>query len=148
MTGGRKLIRMRVRFDYVAEGKTSRRLFAAKGGDEQAEELRQQKTAMIRNVPIQGINIEEIDMSKEIYSIFDEYTNRLSICAPVTITFSVDTLEDAVKFIMKDEFRTIEVLEPAQISMSGIETERLFAKMNEGLQAYRSILEKKMDNWK
>lgn len=142
------MIRMRVRFDYVAEAKTSRRLFAGKGGDEQAEELRQHKIALIRNVPVQGVNIEEIDMSKEIYTICDEYTNRLSTCAPVTITFSVETLEDAVKFVMKDEFRTIEILEPTHIDIGRIEMERLFSKINEGLQAYRSSLEKKMDNWK
>jgi hypothetical protein len=139
---------MRVRFDYVAEGKPSRRLFASKGGDEQAEELRQHKIALIRNVPVQGINIEEIDMSKEIYSIFDEYTNRLSSCAPVIITFAVESLEDAIKFVMKDEFRTIEILEPAQIDLGRIEMERVFSKINEGLQAYRSTLEKKMNNWK
>jgi len=142
------LIRLKVRFDYIAEGKTSRRFFAAKNSDEQAEELRQHKIALIRNVPVQGVNIEEIDMSMEIYTIFDEFTNRLSTCAPVTITFSVESLEDAIKFIMKDEFRTIEVLDPAELNLSRLEVARLFSKINEGLQSYRVYLEKKIDNWK
>lgn len=142
------MIRMRVRFDYTAEGKTNRRFFAAKGGDEQAEELRQHKIALIRNVPIQGINIEEIDMSMEIYTIFDDVTNRLCTCAPVSITFSADSLEEAIKFIMKDEFRTIEILEPHELNLSRIEMERLLSKVNEGLQNYRIYLEKRMDNWK
>ena len=69
-------------------------------------------------------------------------------CAPVSITFSVESLEDAIKFIMKDEFRTIEVLEPNEINLSRLETERLLSRINEGLQNYRLYLEKKMDNWK
>jgi len=137
-----------VRFDYVAEGKSGRRLFAGKSSDEQAEELRQHKVALIRNVPVQGINIEEIDMSMEVYTLFDEFTNRFSSCAPVSITFSVETLEDAIKFIMKDEFRTIEILEPHEMNLSRLEVERLLSKINEGLQTYRLYLEKKMDNWK
>lgn len=142
------MIRLRVRFDYVAEGKSGRRLFAGKSSDEQAEELRQHKVALIRNVPVQGINIEEIDMSMEVYTLFDEFTNRFSSCAPVSITFSVETLEDAIKFIMKDEFRTIEILEPHEMNLSRLEVERLLSKINEGLQTYRLYLEKKMDNWK
>jgi hypothetical protein len=142
------LIRLKVRFDYVAEGKSSRRFFAGKSSDEQAEELRQHKIALIRNVPVQGVNIEEIDMSMEVYTLFDEFTNRFASCAPVSITFSVESLEDAIKFIMKDEFRTIEVLEPNEINLSRLETERLLSRINEGLQNYRLYLEKKMDNWK
>lgn len=139
---------MRVRFDYATEGKSNRRFFAAKGSDEQAEELRQQKTALIRNVPIQGINIEEIDMSLEIYTIFDDMANRLCTCAPVSVTFSAESLEEAIRFIMKDEFRTIEVLEPSEINLSSIEMERLLFRVNEGLQNYRLCLEKRMDNWR
>lgn len=142
------MIKMKVRFDYIADGKSSRRLFGSKSGEEQAEELRQHKVASIRNMPIQGISIIAIDMNLEVYTIYDEITNRVVACAPVCITIHADTLEDAIKFAMKEEFRTVEVLEPQEINLSRIEVERLLAKISEGLQNYRSYLEKKMDHWK
>ena len=95
------------------------------------------------NVPVQG-QYRKIDMSMEVYTLFDEFTNRFASCAG--FIFSVESLEDAIKFIMKD--RTIEVLEPNEINLSRLETERLLSRINEGLQNYRLYLEKKMDNWK
>ena len=64
----------------------------------------------------------------EVYTLFDEFTNRL-LPAPVSITFSVESLEDTIKFIMKDEFRTIGV-EPNEINLSRLETE-LLSRINE-----------------
>ena len=54
-------------------------------------------------------------MSQEIYSVIDEITGRRLCYAPVIITFTADTLEDVVRFIMKEEFRTIEILQPEQM---------------------------------
>ncbi len=140
-------IRMKVRFDY--QGKTRQgRLFGGKSGDQMAEELRQHKVSLIRNVPIQGIYIEDIDMSQEVYTVLDEVTGKMTSFAPVTITFRADSLEDAAKFTMKEEFRTIEVLEPEELTLSRLDTERLLLKICEEMLNYRSYLERKLDNWR
>lgn len=110
--------------------------------------MRQHKIALIRNVPVQGIHIEDIDMTQEVYTIFDEASGKPTAYAPVNITFSADALEDAVKFIMKEEFRTVELLEPSELHMMRLDVERLLLKVSEGLHSYRAYLEKKMDSWK
>ena len=61
-------IRMKVRFDYL--GKTRQgKFFGGKNGVQVAEEIRQHKVSLVRNVPIQGIFIEDIDMSQK-YTLF------------------------------------------------------------------------------
>jgi len=140
-------LRLRVRFDYVGKGKTGK-LFRNKGSEQLAEEIRQHKVSQIRNVPLQGITIEDIDMSQEVYSVIDEITGRRICYAPVIITFSADTLEDVTRFIMKEEFRTIEILQPEQLEFSRIELERLLLRINDELINYRDYLERKIDNWK
>ncbi|MDD2620875.1 MAG: hypothetical protein PHC92_09440 [Syntrophomonadaceae bacterium] len=140
-------VRMRVRFDYVGKAKASK-LWGSKSGELVAEELRQHKASLIRNVPIQGIQIEELDMSQEVYSIYDDIMGKSIYYAPVTICFAASTLEDAIKFTMKEEFRTIELLEPQEIVLSKSEIEKLTLKVNEELMEYREYLGKKIDNWK
>lgn len=140
-------LRMKVRFDYMGRGKSGK-LFGGKSGEEVCEEIRQNKVSLIRNVPIQGIHIEDIEMSQEIYSVFDEVTGKVVSYAPVSITFTADSVEDAIKFTMKEEFRTVEVLEPDEITLSKIETERLLLKVSEELVNFRIYLERKMDTWK
>lgn len=138
---------MKVRFDYL--GKTRQgKLFGGKNGEQVAEELRQHKVSLIRNVPIQGIYIEDIDMSQEVYTVFDEVTGKMLAFAPVTITFLADSLEDAVKFTMKEEFRTVEVLDPEALSLSRLDMERLLLKICDEMTNYRSYLQRKLDNWK
>lgn len=140
-------IRMKVRFDY--QGKTRQgKLFGGKNGDQVAEELRQHKVSLVRNVPIQGIYIEDIDMSQEVYTVLDEVTGKMAAYAPVTITFLADTLEDAVKFTMKEEFRTVEVIDPEDLTLSRLDVERLLLKICDEMLNYRSYLERKLDNWR
>jgi hypothetical protein len=140
-------LRLRVRFDYLGRVR-EKKLFGNKGSEELAEEIRQHKVSQIRNVPLQGIHIEDIDMSQEIYSVIDEITGRRLCYAPVIITFTADTLEDVVRFIMKEEFRTIEILQPEQMEISRIELERLLLRINDELINYRDYLERKIDTWK
>ncbi|HHV15055.1 MAG TPA: hypothetical protein GXX58_00545 [Gelria sp.] len=140
-------LRLRVRFDYLGRVR-EKKLFGNKGSEELAEEIRQHKVSQIRNVPLQGIHIEDIDMSQEIYSVIDEITSRRLCYAPVIITFAADTLEDVVRFIMKEEFRTIEILQPEQMEISRIELERLLLRINDELINYRDYLERKIDTWK
>lgn len=140
-------LRLRVRFDYIGRG-NAKKLFGNKGSEQIAEEIRQHKVSQIRNVPVQGIHIEDIDMSQEVYSVIDEITGRRICYAPVIIVFSADSLEDVLRFIMKEEFRTIEILQPEQLELSRIELERLLLRVNDELINYRDYLERKIDNWK
>jgi hypothetical protein len=105
-------IRMRVRFDYVGREKNGILFFGSKTSEEMAEEIRQQQAALFRNIPIQGILIEEIDMGQEVYSVTDDVTGKSTTYAPITISFYADSIADAIKFYMKEEFRTIETIAP------------------------------------
>jgi len=140
-------LKLRIRFDFVSKGKKSK-IFGGKNSEEMAEEIRQHKASLIRNVPVQGIHIEDIDMGQEVYSICDEITGKIVSYAPVIISFSADSLEDVLQFAMKEEFRTVEVLEPEEIVVSKLGIERLLLKINEELLDYKEYLEKKIDNWK
>ena len=113
-----------------------------------AEDVRQHKVSLLRNVPTQGIRIDDIDMSAEVYSVYDEITGRMIAYAPVIITFTADSIEDAIKFCMKEEFRTVEVLEPAELTLSKFDVERLVFKVSEELVSYKEHLLKKINNWK
>ncbi|NLJ73335.1 MAG: hypothetical protein GX333_10010 [Syntrophomonadaceae bacterium] len=142
-----KRLKMRVRFDFVGKTKQNK-LFGNKNSEHYAEEVRQHKISLIRNVPIQGIYIEDIDMSQEIYFVQDEITGKRLAYAPVSIIFYADSMEDAVRFTMKEEFRKVEVLEPEEVNLSKFEMERLLLKVAEELVSYKDYLERKIDNWK
>jgi hypothetical protein len=138
---------MRVRFDYAGKVKSSK-LWGGKSLEQVAEEIRQQKMALIRNVPIQGIHIEDVDMGLEVYSILDDITGKPVSYAPVLIVFSADTIEDAIKFTMNEEFRTIEVLQPDEISLTRVDIERLLYKVGQDVNTFKDYLERKINNWK
>jgi len=128
-----KKFKIKVRFDYRGVPRPSRFIFGGKKSREVAEELRQRQAAMWRNVPLQGVRIEETDFF-ELYSVYDELEDDILFYAPMEITAIVDSLEDCVQFICREEFKRIEILEPAQASLSSRELERLFFKLSETMQ--------------
>ena len=140
-------LRLRVRFDYEKKEK-KRRLLGARDSLELAEEYRQQKVNLMRNIPVQGIEIEDIDMSQEVYGVINDLEDIRVSYAPVIITFSADSLETAVKYLMKEEFRIVEFLEPQDITLSRLELERLMMRINEELLSFKALLERKRDYWK
>ncbi len=142
-----KSLRLKVRFDYQVWAKGSRFPFKSPSLEKAAEEMREQKVALLRNVPVQGILIEDISMSGDVYSVYDENRRLMTAFAPVTIGFTADSIEDTVHFIMKEEFRKVELIEPEQMTLNKIDIERMLFKVNEELKSYRSELEKKA-NWK
>jgi hypothetical protein len=138
---------IRLRFDYAGTSKSGK-LFGGKNVEQLAEENRQHKVSLIRNVPIQGIRIEDIDMSQDIYLVLDDFSGKKVAYAPVVITFTADGLEDVIKFAMKEEFRTVEVLEPASLELSRYEIERMLIKVSDELSDYKEYLLRKVNNWK
>lgn len=141
-------LKFKVRFDFAAENKSGKLFFGNKNTVEQAEEVRQNKVTLLRNIPVQGINIEDIDMGHEIYSIIDDYNSKVIYYAPVSIFFTADSLENAVRFTMKEEFRTIEIIDPEEIKLSQMETIRLIQNVNEEMLNFKQIMERRMENWK
>ncbi len=128
-----KKFKIKVRFDYRGVPRPSRFIFGGKKSREVAEELRQRQAAMWRNVPLQGVRIEDTDFF-DLYSVYDEIEDDVLFYAPMELTATVDSLEDCVRFICREEFKRIEILEPAQVSLSSRELERIFFKLSEAMQ--------------
>ncbi|ABO49678.1 conserved hypothetical protein [Desulforamulus reducens MI-1] len=139
-------LRVRVRLDFKGIGKPGRFLFGGKPGDKAAEDLREQQVAVFRNVPIQGIQVEEIDMSSEVYVVQDEVTNSEAAYAPVILELRAETLEDVIRFIARDDFRKIEIIEPVNLALTKYDVERLLFRVAEEMRVYRSLLERKFNH--
>ncbi|WP_066640010.1 hypothetical protein [Desulfolucanica intricata] len=138
-----KDIKVKVRLDFKGLGKSGKFLFGGKPIERAAEETRDQQIAILKNVPIQGVHIEDIDMSIEVYTVYDEVLNNEAAYAPVELLISADSLEDIIGFITRDEFRTIEIIEPSLIKLTQTDLKRLFFKINEEMTKYKLALERK-----
>lgn len=136
-------IKVRIRLDFKGQARPGRFLFGGKPVDKAAEETREQQVALLRNVPIQGVHIEDIDMSAEVYSVWDDVTNTEVAYAPVTLTLRVENLEDLIRFTAREDFRKIEVIEPGRVVLGRQDMERLLFKVNSELKNSIEHLEKK-----
>ncbi|MBS4025276.1 MAG: hypothetical protein KGZ96_06330 [Clostridia bacterium] len=134
-----------IRLDYKGVVKPSRFLFGSKNTEKAAEENREQKVTLLRNIPLQGIKIADIDLSADIYTVMDEKLGEEIAYAPVILTVHADTLEDIIKLIMKEEFRKIEIVEPEQLILTKYDMERLLFRVNEELSVYRENVERKFN---
>lgn len=140
---GDKDIRVKVRLDFKGIGRPGRLFFGGKTTDKAAEEAREQQVALLRNVPIQGIQINDVDLSLDIYTVYDDVNNTEVAYAPIVLELTVETIEDLVRFVARDEFRKIEILSPATLSLNKYEAERLMFRIAEEFRQYRSHLERK-----
>jgi hypothetical protein len=136
-------ILIKVRLDFKGNGRPGRFLFGGKPMDKAAEESREQQIAIFRNVPLQGMQIMDIDVSSDVYSVYDDLNNNETAYAPLILTIKADALENVIRFIARDDFRKIEILDPAFISLNHSEIERLLFKVHEEMKESRSRLEKK-----
>jgi len=105
--------------------------------------MREQQVGMLRNVPIQGITIDEVDMSGDVYTVFDEILNAQVAYAPVILSITSDSLEDIIKLIAREEFRKIEILEPDNMVLTKTDIERALFRISEEFRSYRLFLERK-----
>lgn len=140
---GRDGLLVKIRLDFKGAGRPGRFLFGGKPTDKAAEEAREQQVAIFRNVPIQGIQIVDIDVSTEVYTVYDELTNNENAYAPLVLTIKADGLENVIRFISREDFRKIEVLDPAYISFGHSDIERLLFKVHEEIKDFKSRLERK-----
>jgi hypothetical protein len=142
-TGDRDGILIKIRLDFRGNGKPGRFLFGGKPTDKAAEEAREQQIAIFRNVPLQGMQIIDIDVSADVYSVYDDLNNTDTAYAPLVLTIKADALENVIRFITRDDFRKIEILDPAHLTLNHSEIERLLYKIHEEMRESRHKLEKK-----
>ncbi len=137
---------MRVRFDYRGVGKQGKIFSRAREGEEIAEEIREQKAILLRNIPVQGVQIEDINTNGEVYLVGDDETGREIAYAPVEFTIEADTIEDLIPFLLRDEFRKVDILSPEEMLLDKQQIERIIYKINEELRNYQLYLKKRYEN--
>jgi len=142
MDEGKKL-RVKIRLDFKGVGRPGRFLFKGRPAEKSAEEIREQQVALLRNVPVQGIRVDEIDMSAEVYTIYDDTGGIEVAYAPLMLTISADNLENLISFMARDDFRKIEVMEPSQVNLTRHDIERLIFGIYEEIKNFRLRLERK-----
>jgi hypothetical protein len=136
-------IKLKIRLDFKGINKPGRLLFGGKTVEKAAEETREQQVALFRNVPMPGLYIEDIDMSNDIYTVIDEITGAEVAFAPVVLTITADSLEDAARFIAREDFRKVEIIEPNTMTLTRYDLERLMYKIHEEFRSFQKQLERK-----
>jgi hypothetical protein len=138
-----KKMRVRARFDYRGEGKQGRVFVRGKEGEQVAEEIREQKAILMRNLPIQGVRIEEINTDSEIYTVRDEVSSREVAYAPIEFVLDTDSIEDLIPFLLREEFRKIDVIAPNELVLNKHEIERIIYRITEEMRNYQLYLERR-----
>ncbi len=128
-----KKIKVKVRFDYKGLPRQAKFFFGGKSSREVAEEIRQQQAGAWRNVPIQGVRIDDVDYF-ELYSVYDEVEEAMVTYAPLEIKATLDSLDDCLRFVSKEEYRRMQIIEPSSINLDSRDLERIFFRFNETLQ--------------
>jgi len=123
-------IRATVRFDYRGKARPSRFFFGGKTTGDAAEELRQQQDALWRNVPLQGIQVENIELG-EVYTVYDEETDGEVAFAPLELTVLAESPAELIRFASREEFRYLRIMEPERLTLSAQDLERLFFQVHE-----------------
>ncbi len=138
-------VRVRIRVDYRGESRSGRFFFGGKSKEQMAESMREQQVALLRNVPLQGIFIEDVDLSLDVYSVNegDGRRTREVAYAPIILTLRIENLDDLLPLLIKPEFRKIEFLSPENISLHRLDMERLLFRISQAFQQEIKQLEQK-----
>lgn len=139
-------VRAKIRLDFKGAGKPGRFIFGGKSTEKMADELREQQAAFYRNVPLQGVIIDDIEMNTDVYFVTEAVSNREIAYAPLIMTMRADSLEDLLQFVCREEFRKIEILEPGEMVMNKFDVEKLLFGMSRELEKYREFLDKKLNS--
>ncbi|NLU09862.1 MAG: hypothetical protein GXW90_02770 [Tepidanaerobacter acetatoxydans] len=137
-------IRFKVRFDFKGEYKPGRFLFGGKSVEQAAQESREEQIALLKNIPVQGVSFIDYDISLEPYVVYDDAIGERVAYAPAEITLNADSVEDMIRFVMREEFRKLEILEPSQMLITNNDLEKILFKMNEELKNQLLILSRKI----
>lgn len=135
-------IRAKIRFDYRGKARPSRFFFGGKTMEETATELRQQQAALWRNVPVQGIVVEDMEMA-DIYTVYDENVDDEVAYAPLELEVWADSLAYLVRFAIREEFRRLKIMEPTRISLSVQDMEQVFFEVHDQAKSQLILKAKK-----
>ena len=110
-----------------------------------AETMREQQVALLRNVPLQGISIEDVDLSLDVYAVTEGDGRRTHevAYAPIILTLRIENLDDLLPLLIKPEFRKIDFLSPENISLHRLDMERLLFRLSQSFQQEIKLLEQK-----
>lgn len=138
-------IRVRIRLDFRGETKTGRFFFGGKSKELMAETVREQQVALLRNVPLQGVIIEDVDLSLDVYTVGEENGRRHQeiAYAPIILTLRIENIDDLLPLLIKPEFRKIEFLSPENIALHRLDMERLLFRLSQSFQQELKMLEQK-----
>lgn len=124
-------VKAKIRLDFKAEDGGRKFFWKRRDLQETAKTLRSRQVSLLRNLPFQGLNVEEVNEDQEVYIIPDVESRREIAFAPLELTVDADSIEDLMEFTLREEFRKIKILEPKEISLSNGEVERLLFRVNE-----------------
>ena len=138
-------VRVRIRLDYRGELRSGRFFFGGKSKEQMAETMREQQVALLRNVPLQGIFIEDVDLSVDIYAVTegDGRHNHEVAYAPIILTLRIENLDELLPLLIKPEFRKIDFLSPENISLHRTDMERLLFRLSQSFQQEIKTIEQK-----
>ncbi len=131
-------VRAKIRFDYKAEPRGRSFFWQRNDPFQAAKELRERQSALLRNLPFQGLSVIDLDSSQEVYLIPDAGNQRAAAYAPLELTVEAESLEDLAQLTLCEEFRKIKVVEPSELHLSTGDVERLLFKVT---SEYRDELE-------
>jgi len=137
-TGIQKL-HFRVRFEYRFIDRSFRLFRKLKDLKQEAAAIRRKKADALQQAPKKGIDILEVDPNYTVY--LKEEEGQMIAYAPVEVLFDAESLEDAVSFLMSEDFVNVELIFPDHIALSPREFERFIEKINDELKNYRTCLE-------
>ncbi|WP_211230144.1 hypothetical protein [Desulfovirgula thermocuniculi] len=143
--GSSQPIRARVRLDFKGVPQKGRLFWGNKPVEKVAEEAREQQVTYWRHVPIQGVHISDVDMGLEVYTIYDDVSDSEVAYAPVVLEVIADSLEDLVRFVVREDFRKIEIISPTSLTLGKHEMEKLMFRIFEEFTHYRRNLERKLN---
>jgi len=143
VTGDEKGIRLKIRLDFKGTKKQGKLFFGGKPIEKVAEEAREQNVSIFRNIPLQGIKIMDIDIGTEVYTVFDELNNAEIAFAPVYLDVLADSLESTLVLVTREEFRTVEIISPDNLSLSKFDMERILFRISEEIRNYGTLIERK-----
>ncbi|HBG16935.1 MAG TPA: hypothetical protein DDW93_09165 [Firmicutes bacterium] len=130
-------LRAKIRLDFRGEESRQSFFFGKEKPELSAESHRQRQVTILKNLPWQGVTLEELNTDYEIYTVASAERGEKIAYAPVELTVTADSLEDLLSFVLRDEFRKIKILEPQELTLSSLDMERAIYKMG---QEYRSGL--------
>ncbi|NLY91803.1 MAG: hypothetical protein GX081_09425 [Firmicutes bacterium] len=130
-------IKARIRLDFRGDGTKQSLFFGKTKPEAAAEDLRQRQIATLKNLPWQGVTLEELKADYEVYTVDTHEHGEKIAFAPVELTVTADSFEDLMAFVLREEFRKIKILEPPELTLSHLDVERTIFRLG---QEYRNGL--------